>query len=226
MAWTHEEQKRIKETFLGLAEIHRKELSKLEVKMYWRILERYEAKDVYEALVMAIETTKFFPKPTELIELIMGTAIDRASLAWMRFLDILSSTSAADSVEFEDTRLSAIVDFFGGWDAVHIWRQDEMTWRRLDFVKIYAGFRYPPPGRRHIGAIEHYNTVHGFLNYVPKTMTVPKIGQVKQHLALPPPRPAPEEELSQKMLAYFPPGKPVTFQDVQRVTHLICGGTQ
>lgn len=189
MTWTDDEYQMIKMGFLGLAELHNFKLSELKVELYFRILQRFHPQDVAQAIDVAIETCKFFPKPAELVEIIMGSATDRAAVAWNNFLEVVRRFGPSDSVEFEDTRFSAIVDYFGGWEEVHKWRLDELTWRRQEFIKIYAGFRQPPPGRRHIGRIEHHNRVRGFLDQIPKTVVIPKNG-FPQNTApvLPPPQ--------------------------------------
>lgn len=188
MIWTDDEYNAVKSAFLGLAELHNFKLSELKVELYFKILQRFPGREVAQAIEIALQTTKFFPKPAELVEIIMGSASDRAAIAWNTFLDIVRRIGPSDSVVFEDTRLSAIVDYFGGWEEVHKWKSDELTWRRQEFIKIYASLRQPPPGRRHIGNIEHQNRVRGFLDHIPETVVIPKKG-----LPGPPELPPPNE---------------------------------
>jgi hypothetical protein len=176
MIWTDEEYNAVKSAFLGLAELHNFKLSELKVELYFRILQRFPGREVVQAIDIAMQTTKFFPKPAELVEIIMGSATDRAAIAWNTFLEIIRRIGPSDSVVFEDSRLSATVDYFGGWDEVHKWKTDELTWRRQEFIKIYASFRQAPPGRRHIGNIEHQNRARGFLDHIPKTVVIPMKG--------------------------------------------------
>lgn len=216
MIWTDEEYQMIKMSFLGLAELHNFKLSELKVELYFKILQRFHPQDVVRAIELAIETTKFFPKPAELVELIMGTATDRAAIAWNIFLGVIRRLSPSDSVVFEDTRFSAIVDFFGGWDEVHKWKTEDLTWRRQEFIKLYASFRQPPPGHRHVGTIEHQNRVRGFLDYLPETVIVPKEGFPHDATpALPPPQ-------DNKPLAL--PKSKLSIEDVRFAANNLFGG--
>lgn len=202
MGWTPEQRQSVEQTFIGLCEFKKQKLSKVQVLIWFRILEKYDAKDVIMALETAIETMKWFPTPPEIVELIMGSATDRAAAAWIRFLEIIKTVSVLDSVIFEDTRFSAMVDYYGGWDKVHQWREDEMTWRRIDFMKVFSNFREPPPGKKHIGDIEHHNSSRGFLEHIPEPVFVPASGPIKKQLALPPPDTKMTEREQQLMLEF------------------------
>jgi len=54
----------------GLCELHRIELSKIAVEMYWHALTPFSDTQCKAAFDKAVVKYKFFPKPAELIELI------------------------------------------------------------------------------------------------------------------------------------------------------------
>jgi hypothetical protein len=188
MTWTKNQTKEVDKAFLALANVHNRKMDEATYISYMRIIQRHPADSVIRALDIAFETSRFFPKPVELLDIIVGNANDRAALAWTNFCTALRRYGAQHSVEFEDTRWSALVDYFGGWDKVHEWKESELPFRRAEFVKIYAGMHEAPPGHRHIGEIEHHNSSRGFTGYVPETVLIPATGE-KAGLSLPPPEP-------------------------------------
>jgi hypothetical protein len=215
MMWTEEERTRVEQTFLGLCEFKKQKLSKVQVMIWFRIFEKYDANSVVQALEMAIETLKWFPTPPEIVEFIQGSKADRAAASWIRFCEVIQSVSALDSVIFEDTRLSAMVDYFGGWAECHKWKEDELTFRRMEFIKVYSALRDAPPGKKHIGELEHQNSVRGYLEFIPDPVIIPQSGAYRFQLSLPPP----EDKLTdqeQKLLEDFQTkGIEPTFQMVQ-----------
>lgn len=65
-------------------------VSVAQIEAYWRVLERFDAAQVFRALNLSLETFQFFPKPVQILELMQGSPTDRAERAWQYLLDALS----------------------------------------------------------------------------------------------------------------------------------------
>lgn len=100
---------------IGLAEVFGQEMSEPRSNAYWAALAEFDIADVTRGCAVALRTLKFFPKPSELIELIQGSADDRAQAAWNVFLQAVSEGEQC-SVKFADPAMAAAMDgAFTGW---------------------------------------------------------------------------------------------------------------
>lgn len=64
-------------------------VSVAQIEAYWRVLERFDAAQVFRALNLSLETFQFFPKPVQILELMQGSPTDRAERAWQYLIDAL-----------------------------------------------------------------------------------------------------------------------------------------
>ena len=62
-----------KEFMAGAGEIFNKQITPIISKMYWKVLEPFTDEQCRKAFNLVIEKCKFFPKPAELIEFIVGS---------------------------------------------------------------------------------------------------------------------------------------------------------
>src|SRR5262245_13750199 len=69
-----------------LAEVFHEALSDVRLEGYWKALDDLSINEIRSASRHAARTCKFFPKPAELREALMGTPEDSGEIAWMRFL--------------------------------------------------------------------------------------------------------------------------------------------
>ena len=69
-----EEKKKIAEAFTALCELHEKQISPVASKMYIEVLKEFSADQITLAISQSIKKHKWFPKPAELIELIIGSS--------------------------------------------------------------------------------------------------------------------------------------------------------
>ncbi len=137
------EKKRFMEALGTLAEIQRVKLSDLLLKTYWASLERYDIEVVENAISKAIDQLKFFPKPSELHELIGGNAEDQAEVESAKAFKAIRSVGSYESVCFDDPITQAVVaQYFGGWVK---FCQETMEstehFRKKEFVKMYASYK-------------------------------------------------------------------------------------
>ena len=74
----------------------------------------------------------------------------RAELAWRRVMDALGSVGTYDSAAFDDPAIHYAIEIaFGGWERAGLTMEDEMPFRRQDFIRAYLAWKpgMPYPGR-------------------------------------------------------------------------------
>lgn len=121
-----------------LAEVFGETLSRTRIGAYFVALEDFEFSEVQGAMRRAIKTSKFFPKPAEVAELIGGSLDDRAAFQWAQvMLAIRGKPCEVDAVAHEAVRL------MGGWrnavnwlNMIHATHRDEEN-QRKQFLQLY-----------------------------------------------------------------------------------------
>ncbi|MCP4599209.1 MAG: hypothetical protein GY847_01505 [Proteobacteria bacterium] len=121
-----------------MSETYDHEISGTMMKFWWRLFEKYGGDEIEKAFLLHIESSRFFPKPADIIELIQGNTDDRAALAWDELLDGFRYAGSYASVVFADRRIMQIVlEMWGGWHTACQERDDELRFRRKDFMQLY-----------------------------------------------------------------------------------------
>jgi hypothetical protein len=120
------------------AEIHREQLSEARIVAYFEILAKCELDDLRDAFKAHSRSCKFFPKPSELIELIEGSLEDQAELAWMDVRKVIRGEAQLQVVAHSDPAITpAVYSVFGGWLEAQQVRTDDLPFRRRDFIRCY-----------------------------------------------------------------------------------------
>lgn len=168
-----------RETFVAalavLSEVFGREVSPALTEVYWEIFRDYPDALFRTAVTRAVRTLRFFPRPSDLLEILEGSPEDRALLAWQTLEKSIRTIGSWDSVRFEDPALSAAVENLGGWTKVCEWTEEEMPIRRREFERHYricAERRIRGP-QWHPGWIEINNRAGGWLQYIPTPRAVP-----------------------------------------------------
>lgn len=154
MDWNDKQERaRFLEGMAGLCELHGKEPTKAMTKMYFFALGQYDIDAVIQAMAKALGTSKFFPKPVELIELIKGKMEHRAEVEALKVLEAIQEVGRSKAVVFDDSVTAAVVARgFGGWfklSSSHRVAND--TWFIKDFCQRYVAFT--EQGVEHMGAL-------------------------------------------------------------------------
>lgn len=152
-----------------LAEVFGREVSPVLTEVYWEIFRGYPDATFRKAVLLALKTLSFFPKPSDLLRILEGAPEDRALIAWQTLEKAIRTVGSWDSVRFDDPALSAAVEGLGGWTKVCEWTEEEMPFRRREFEQLYRVFadrRIPGP-EWHPGWIEINNRAGGWLQYIP-----------------------------------------------------------
>jgi hypothetical protein len=89
------EKKEFTEMLAGVFEIHGRDLKETTTRIWWRLMRRYTLDQFSEAIGNLVATSKFLPKPSEVIEQISGRWMD-ANEAWAAFPKDESETGAVN----------------------------------------------------------------------------------------------------------------------------------
>ena len=121
------------ETMVAMGELYDKELSPVLVNLYWTALKEFADDDVIRAFEVAMMNLKWFPKPSELREIITGNSSELAHQAWADVIKAIESGAGHRTVQYKHDlapQVDAMVIELGGWR-----RLAGMTYRDLDFLK-------------------------------------------------------------------------------------------
>lgn len=139
-------------------EMHGKDPSPGVLALAFDVLSRFELHEVRRAMgVVMSGKTYGAPKPGELVEIIEGSADDRAMRAWTRVLAAIQGVGSYSSVAFDDPIIHAVIAHMGGWTELCRMTIDETPFRAQEFTKRYQGYArqrvvppYPPVLTGHI----------------------------------------------------------------------------
>ncbi len=135
-------------------------------KIYWDILKGYSDIEIKKAVIGSIRRLKFFPKISEIIEMIEGNVEDEPELAWFYLKKIIEGKGYYQSVFFpEYPAIGAVIENIAGdWcNFIEMLTENEEKWIKKEFIKIYPIMKrrgnYPA---RLIGRFELDNSNKGY----------------------------------------------------------------
>jgi len=137
--WTKSEERAFAELLLVAGETLNETVSPLRAEMYCRLLEDLP----FAALRAAVEThlrrSKFFPKPAELRDLVLGTGEDKAEVAWQYVLREIRRIGWLGTPAWPDeaTKRAALGLFGGTWRTLC----ENLPSGRDDTAPALLGFR-------------------------------------------------------------------------------------
>lgn len=116
------------------AEIFDKEVSIALQKVYWQALEAYSDPECEEAFKKIVATSKFFPKPAEIINAIDSLSSPETAplIAWGTVMASLES-----GVEPSDPSTKEAIRRVGGWAWLQSQSYDELHWIEKRFIEHY-----------------------------------------------------------------------------------------
>lgn len=123
---------------LELGELYDKELTNSTIRLYWRTLKDFTDQQVQQALDQSMRTHKFMPKPSELWELINGSASEIALDEWGRVLNHMRKNGRFGGDKLPPAVLS-VVNQLGGWEYLCTLTHKDLEFKGRDFNKIYEG---------------------------------------------------------------------------------------
>jgi len=153
----------LKQTF-NLLESEYGEQTVGKKEVWVKVLKEYPAQKIMNACIECIRTKKFFPRVSEMIELIEGNIESEAELAWLLLKEKMDKYGYYKSVSFpENPVIGAVVEAIGGWMPMFDIKVDEEKWVKREFIKMYPILKkrgiYPD---RLIGKFEADNIKLGY----------------------------------------------------------------
>ena len=113
-------------------------LSEDRTKIYWDMLRGYSDIEIKKAVVKSIRELKFFPKISEIIEMIEGKIEDEAEIAWLLLKEKIERYGGYMSVSFsENPVIGSVIEALGGWIKISDTKIEEEKWVKKEFIKLY-----------------------------------------------------------------------------------------
>jgi len=113
-------------------------ISEDRAKIYWDMLKGYSDIEIKKAVVGSIRGLKFFPKISEIIEIIEGKIEDEAEIAWLILKEKIGRYDGYISVSFpENPVIGSAVEALGGWIKICETTVEEEKWVKREFIKLY-----------------------------------------------------------------------------------------
>ena len=141
-------------------EVQGKVATDIGVEMAFSALAKHSMLDVRRAVMTHISTSTFAPKPADINQLISGDPESRKLKAWGVVESAIRRFGAYETVVFDDPAIMAAIDEMGGWIELCRVDDNELPFRRNDFVKLYGGYLNRPPTeypKKLCGVVEQTN---------------------------------------------------------------------
>lgn len=120
-----------------------KTISDVLVGAYFKTLSDYDIGKVEKAFHAVLISSRFFPKPVELIEAMSGGKIEDVAMVQSSLvLETVRQIGGYETVKFDNTVTNAVIkQAFGGWiQLCEGLLLDQEKWFIKDFVKAYSAY--------------------------------------------------------------------------------------
>jgi len=131
-------QAKFKELMTVLSELFDKPLSELITRIYWKTLDPFTDAECQNAFETLIQTSRFFPKPADFLELLVGKKEDRAALAWLKVAKAIRKIGTYQSVRFDDPVIHSVIQAMGGWIKLGQMLEKEVPFKQKEFERLYT----------------------------------------------------------------------------------------
>ena len=107
-------------------------------ELWGKTFKKYSDKQLINAIGEFLRIGKFFPRVSDIIEVIEGSPEDEAELAWIYLIDRIDEVGHYQSVSFpEYPAIGVIVEKWGGWSRICDMTFEDETWKKKEFIKLY-----------------------------------------------------------------------------------------
>jgi len=158
-----------------LSEMYNKKISESVSIVYWKVLNGYSQEDLENAFNEVIKTSKYFPKPVEIIEAITGGKDDRSLTAWSKVIEAAKKYGYYSSIDFGDPLIARAISLIGGWKSICNTNLDDIVWVQKEFERVYKNLiisRYSGKDTVVVGYIEMKNRSEGFIDEIPEPIKI------------------------------------------------------
>lgn len=97
---------------------YRQDTSQFLLSVWWNACKPFELEQIQKAMqrhMTDAEHGQFAPKVADMARMLVGTATDRAVVAWGKAHDAMSAVGAYSDVVFDDPAIHAVIEDLGGW---------------------------------------------------------------------------------------------------------------
>lgn len=163
------DSKQFAEVVAGVYGFYGKDASKFAVEVWFQALKGYDIEAIRDAFgrhCVNPDTGQFLPKPADIVRMLAGSSADSAMSAWSKVVRAIGSAGAYATVVFDDPLIHAVIRDMGGWIGLCHTADDELPFRRNEFVTRYRGFRQrsitPEYPHKLIGISDAQNAEDGY----------------------------------------------------------------
>lgn len=108
------------------------------IEVVFAALKQFRFDQIKGALERHIQISRFPPTPGDVMNLLVGSAEDRARQAWLLVNDQVRQWGYGRTVNLNDPRAHYAIKAMGGWPAICAIPLDEMPFREKDFLRHYS----------------------------------------------------------------------------------------
>jgi hypothetical protein len=109
------DKQRFATALAALGEIFGETLSTPRMNAYFAAMSDLTIEQVEEAARRLMNSSKFFPKPVEFREALLGSASDQAEQAWRTFVKLCVDEGHYPSLQIADGAMAFAIEHLGGW---------------------------------------------------------------------------------------------------------------
>lgn len=120
-----------------------KDVSEFLLSVWWGACESFEMEQVSKALQKHAcdpERGVFAPKVADIVRGLVGTATDRAAIAWGKAHEAMSTVGAYTDVVFDDAAIHAVIEDLGGWPKVCRTEVKELSYLQHRFQEAHRAY--------------------------------------------------------------------------------------
>jgi hypothetical protein len=128
-------------TLAAAGVIHNREVSEFLIDVYLEALKGYDISDCTQALNRLIKTSKFMPKPADILEALEGDTHAQALTAWPEVERLARNSSEAES---NDPITQSVVLEMGGWSRFGRAQYSEYPFLQREFIDRYKTYKTSP----------------------------------------------------------------------------------
>lgn len=122
---------------------YRQDASRFVLDLWWNACQPFDLEQIQKAMQRHAtdpEHGQFAPKVADLVRILSGTTTDRASLAWGKVLEAMSSVGAYTDVVFDDPAIHAAAEDMGGWPKMCRTEIKELGLLQHRFMQSYRAY--------------------------------------------------------------------------------------
>lgn len=126
---------------------YRQDTSAFLLTVWWNACKPFELEQIQQAMqrhMTDAEHGQFAPKVADMARMLMGTATDRALVAWGKVHDAMSAVGAYQDVVFDDPAIHAVIEDLGGWVKLCRAELKEVSYLQHKFCEAHRAYTRLP----------------------------------------------------------------------------------